>query len=314
MSKDLGYDPSTLPGRRGLDLTGIPFGKLTPLYPIKGKSAPDGSRMWMCSCECNPAVRCEVSTHLLRNGHVRSCGCLVDDTFTSNLVGRKFGRLTVLSRDPNRSGKDRVLWLCECSCENKTRVSVPTYRLTTGVTRSCGCLQEETRVLANTKYSSDVERKLRAKFNDMKMRCYNKNRPSYERYGAKGVTICDEWLDDPMKFIRWSLDHGYHEGLSIDRFPDRHGPYAPWNCRYVGDIQQAENKDSTTMLTVLGIEKSVHAWNSFLGHAEGTLRSMLLSKGKEAVIEHIASKLTTAAVGTSGDSSIPDGLIPAYAL
>lgn len=63
-------------------------------------------------------------------------------------------------------------------------------------------------------------------FKAMKTRCYNKNSSWYKYYGAKGVTICDEWLSDSMKFILWALDNGYEENLTIDRI-NVDGQYSP---------------------------------------------------------------------------------------
>ena len=55
----------------------------------------------------------------------------------ARMVGKKFGMLTVHAMAPRRSDK-LVRWLCLCDCEKTTEVS--TAKLTTGHTRSCGCL------------------------------------------------------------------------------------------------------------------------------------------------------------------------------
>ena len=52
---------------------------------------------------------------------------------------------------------------------------------------------------------------------DMKKRCYNKNDRRYKWYGAKGVYVCDEWLNDPIAFINWGINNGWEEGLHIDK-------------------------------------------------------------------------------------------------
>lgn len=63
-----------------------------------------------------------------------------------NLTGLIFGRLKVIRQDNDyidKNGKHRAMWLCECSCDNKTLISVRGDSLTNNHTKSCGCLQSE---------------------------------------------------------------------------------------------------------------------------------------------------------------------------
>ncbi len=76
-----------------------------------------------------------------------------------------------------------------------------------------------------------VANELRLMFRGMELRCYNPDVPEYEKYGAKGVTICDEWRGDGgfSSFVEWCTGNGYRPGLLIDR-KDAAGPYSPDNC------------------------------------------------------------------------------------
>lgn len=122
-----------------LNLIGQKFGRLTVVdtAPNKGKRT-----QWKCICECgNEYVGL---TESLRNGTLRSCGCLRAETARSNgmkglkdLSGQKFGKLTVLSYVG--SNRERSSWKCECECGNI--VIVNQMELTRGDTLSCGCLR-----------------------------------------------------------------------------------------------------------------------------------------------------------------------------
>ena len=78
-------------------------------------------------------------------------------------------------------------------------------------------------------------------FSGMKQRCYNPNSSSFPFYGAKGITICSEWLgeDGLSRFIEWALNNGYEEHLTIDRI-NSHGPYSPENCQWVTKSENSQ--------------------------------------------------------------------------
>lgn len=76
----------------------------------------------------------------------------------------------------------------------------------------------------------------------MRQRCRNKNCPEYINYGARGITICEEWETFPA-FEEWANSNGYAKGLSIDRI-NNDGNYEPSNCRWADNYTQAANKRS----------------------------------------------------------------------
>lgn len=80
----------------------------------------------------------------------------------------------------------------------------------------------------------------------MKGRCYKKNSISYKDHGGRGITICDEWLNDFINFRQWALSSGYRQGLTIDR-EDNDGNYEPLNCRFVTQAENNKNKRNTKL-------------------------------------------------------------------
>lgn len=130
-----------------LDLTGRRFGMLVAQYPCKTKSNKAG---WLCLCDCgNTSV---VLTADLTSGNTKSCGCQRYKGLKENphnpvgptipMIGKRFGRLTVISQAEHKSG-EQYKYICKCDCGNT--VTVPGYSLRSGNTKSCGCYAKEVR-------------------------------------------------------------------------------------------------------------------------------------------------------------------------
>lgn len=177
----------------------------------------------------------------------------------TNLQGKKFGRLTVISF--SHISKSHAYWNCICDCGNRRVVCGSA--MMTGKTKSCGCIGREMSRKRMTKNGYSGTRVYRILIG-MKQRCYKISDKDYARYGGRGITICDEWLQDPKNFITWALEHGYTDNLSIDRI-DVNGNYTPENCRWVSAKNQANNRRSNLLITYEGKTLSASEWCAIKG-------------------------------------------------
>ena len=96
-----------------------------------------------------------------------------------------------------------------------------------------------------------VNNRLRHTYNGILDRCNNKNGVNYHKYGARGITICEEWESSYESFYCWALLHGYKDNLTIDRI-DNDGDYEPNNCRWITPFEQARNRRNSRFVYLDG--------------------------------------------------------------
>lgn len=168
----------------------------------------------------------------------------------AQLVGKTFDRLHVVAYGYTKSQKR--YWLCKCTCGNE--VYVHTAKLNNGHTRSCGCLNRE-RITKHGRHNTSEY----LVWQQMKERCYNKKKAAYQRYGARGITVCDRWSGSEG-FVNFYTDMGPRpEGTTLDRI-DNNGPYSPENCRWATAYEQYRNRRQTVWWTIDGVTKCRKDW------------------------------------------------------
>lgn len=206
------------------------------------------------------------------------------------MIGKKFNRLTVIqSYVSDKYGN--IQWLCKCECGNEKVVN--SSKLKSGHTKSCGCFAKDNGRKQLTTHGM-VGTKVYKSWENMKKRCTNPNVPNYDRYGGRGITVCDRWINS---FENFYLDMGDlpFANAQIDRI-DNGGNYAPENCRWVTPSENGRNKRNNRNYTFNGKTLCVAAWAAETGISRDVIRTRLGRLGwsiDETLTRPVESKYVT---------------------
>lgn len=187
-------------------------------------------------------------------------------------IGDIFGRWKVIELDNEKSINDkrgRKYYFCECQCDNKTIKSVRGDSLTSKKSTSCGCYNRE-RVSESTSKHNSSHSNLYDVWINIKQRCLNQNNPNYKNYGGRGITVCDEWINDFNNFQEWSITNGYQKGLNIDRIDNNKG-YCPENCRFITYAENQNNKRTNAYIEFNNEINTITNWAKKLNMNPRTL-------------------------------------------
>lgn len=108
-----------------------------------------------------------------------------------------------------------------------------------------------------------ITKKIRNIWSGMVQRCYNPKTRGYRWYGAKGITVCDEWRHF-RAFKAWAVASGFKPGLSIERIDNSKG-YCPENCKLIPLNEQGKNRSDNHYITMNGETKTLSDWSKSIG-------------------------------------------------
>lgn len=136
-----------------------------------------------------------------------------------------------------------ALWLCSyCGAVVEREVGAGKTH------QSCGCMRDRLAGSSNTKHGCAKKgRKTRLYriWSSMKTRCSNPKAINFHRYGGRGISFTDEWVNfTPFKL--WAESNGYTEDLTLDRVDNSRG-YSPENCRWVTNAENCQNQRTTKL-------------------------------------------------------------------
>jgi hypothetical protein len=196
-----------------------------------------------------------------------------------DLTGMIFERLTVTGYH----GRDRQnlnTWKCQCECGKEiiTRGSSLNSKNTT----SCGCLRIERTKKACTTHGLSGGRKhcprIYRIWKNMKSRCGNPKTPRYERYGGRGISVCEPWNSSYLNFYLWCVSSGYQEDLTLDRIDNDKG-YSPDNCRWATMSEQGLNRSDNHLVLSGGRSMTIKEWSEVTGIKFSTISSRINDYG-----------------------------------
>lgn len=246
---------------------GKKFGRLTVIG--KASQTSEYSNQFLFQCECGNIIQ-EQPARVIK-GHKISCGkcqfarLSAKPRFDINdYIGKKRGKITVISL-AERTHDDR-LWKLHCECECGNFIDVTPSQFNRGVIKSCGCTKG---IGYNTK-DMRTKHPLYGTWRQMMGRCYNKKANRYDRYGGRGIYVCEEWHDF-QKFAKWVDSIGGRPGgMTLDRI-DNDGPYCPENCRFVTWEEQHTRKSSSVYFEYNGKKLTIAQWSREIGISWNTL-------------------------------------------
>jgi len=159
-----------------------------------------------------------------------------------NITGNIYNKLTVLNY--NTKGK----WFCKCECGNET--CVDQFKLKQGIIKSCGCHKNKLKGLSkHPQYNTYIH---------LIDRCYNNKSEKYKNYGARGITVCDRWLNSFENFLE-DMGEKPTSLHSLDRI-NVDGNYEPSNCKWSTEKEQQNNRTNNQRITYKNETKNLIQW------------------------------------------------------
>lgn len=209
-----------------------------------------------------------------------------------DFYGKRFGRLVVIGEAvKNKHGQRQVL--CQCDCGNKK--AVIGSLLNNGTTKSCGCFKIDRIKETKTRHGHATKGQVSSTFRtwwSIIDRCTNEKASGYAKYGAKGITVCERWLE---KFENFLEDMGEKPSPkhSIDRINPKAG-YSPDNCRWATMKEQQNNRTNNRLIFANGQTKTLMQWADDLKMSHSSILGRI-ARGlspEEAVTEQRAKEKT----------------------
>lgn len=179
----------------------------------------------------------------------------------TSMIGQSFNRLTVVSI----VNGNQCISVCVCGKSKQLNVC----HIKSGRVKSCGCLHKDNLITRNSTHNLS-RHPLHTIWTNMKSRCYNHKNDRYSRYGGRGITVCNEWLNNFKVFYDWAIANGWEDGLSIERNEiDKN--YNEYNCKWIPINDQQKNTSRSRFITFNNKTMTITDWAKEVGVKTQTL-------------------------------------------
>lgn len=301
-----------------IDLTGQKFGRLTVLEQDYDHPLSHKRTYWKCLCDCGNIISVAAQSLRRKTNPTKSCGCIrkennkkrkgVPQTGKVPMIGKKFGRLTVLRESTKRSGtRKKLMYHCICDCGNECDVVGEGLR--NGSTKSCGCIYEETRGIATKNYCTyDLD-----SYSFGIGYCQNNtyfffDKEDYDKikdycWWYDGRYVCAHTLKDDkyttkiIRLHRVVMDIKDREKIDVDHINCVRYDCRKSNLRRCTTVQNAANKNYSEIHTtgkniVPGVSKtSSGKWSACIGYNNTVIRLGVFDNIKDAVKARVDAEI-----------------------
>ena len=211
-----------------------------------------------------------------------------------DVIGERYGRLICLKEgEPHYSSggiKSRMI-VCICDCGAKVNALLGALR--NGIIKSCGCFKKEILISTNTTHGLCPKNSINPEYNawsHMKSRCLDVNDQQYKNYGARGIKVCERWVNSFDSFLK-DMGRRPSSKHSLDRWPDINGNYTVENCRWGTTREQSRGKRTNIWIEFDGHKMIAKDAADYFGINYRTFTgSLKRGKSSNDIIKRLATK------------------------
>ncbi len=233
------------------------YGKLV-VIAITDKTDKYNRKIYKIHCDCGNDIY-KTKNEVTNKRGPRSCGCILRQRKPKDITGKRFVKLVAVENTGIKCSNGDYNWRCICDCGNEVVTSIG--RLNSGHTGSCGCLREEA-IKYRDNYHGMSKTKEYKSWCKIKERCFNPNDFEYDNYGAKGISMCEEWKNNFIQFYK-DMGKAPSKNHTIDRKDITKGYYKE-NCRWASSYVQSRNRGKHAEFTSehkgVSFESSSEKW------------------------------------------------------
>lgn len=179
--------------------------------------------------------------------------------FVTDLTGQRFGMLVAIARHRSTGKSGRTSYTCKCDCGVEKEILHGNLRH--GASTSCGC--HRLNVLRTVNISHGKSHKPTwLSWRAMRDRCTRVSCKDYVNYGARGIAVCDRWLNSFEDFLADMGDRP--KGKTLERKKNHLG-YSATNCVWATPLEQGNNKRNNRFIQHAGKRLTLAQWARRIG-------------------------------------------------